>query len=159
MRILWNTHSLFFFAYNISLISRLINHFWHCARKTCFLYGCFSFTVRHSVKGVQARSFFWSIFTRIYTVNIPIQSKCRKIRTRKFLRRNCFSFWIILLSYVDIVDYHLLSFLEETTILVFLYYPWSLGKGLQAFQKVAVAYSELCQISKMERFAKIVNRF
>ena len=100
MRILWNTHSLFFFAYNISLISRLINHFWHCARKTCFLYGCFSFTVRHSVKGVQVRSFFWSIFTRIYTVNIPIQSKCRKIRTRKFLRRNCFSFWIILLSYV-----------------------------------------------------------
>ena len=38
------------------------------------------------VKSVQIRSFFWSAFSRIwaeYCINLCIQSKCGKIRTRK----------------------------------------------------------------------------
>ena len=49
--------------------------------------------VKHCVKSVQIRSFFWSVFSRIrielglnterYSVSLYIQSKCGKIRTRK----------------------------------------------------------------------------
>ena len=43
---------------------------------------------RHSVKSVQIRSFFWSVFSCIWTeygdllINLRIQSEYRKIRTR-----------------------------------------------------------------------------
>ena len=40
----------------------------------------------HCVKSVQIRSFFWSVFSRIWTeyeVSLRIQSECGKIRTRK----------------------------------------------------------------------------
>ena len=45
--------------------------------------------MRHCVKSVEIRSFFWSVFSCIrteygvYSVNLRIQSKYRKIRTRK----------------------------------------------------------------------------
>ena len=44
---------------------------------------------RHCVKSIQIRSFFWSLFSHIWTeygncrVNLCIQSKCGKIQTRK----------------------------------------------------------------------------
>ena len=39
----------------------------------------------HWVKSVQIRSYFWSVFglnTKIYSINLRIQSEYRKIRTR-----------------------------------------------------------------------------
>ena len=40
----------------------------------------------HCVKSVQIWSFFWSVFSRIwteYSVSVRIRSECEKIRTRK----------------------------------------------------------------------------
>ena len=37
----------------------------------------------HCVKSVQIRSFFCSVFSRIRTLSLRIQSECWKIRTRK----------------------------------------------------------------------------
>ena len=48
-----------------------------------------SFCDQHRVKCVQIRSFFWSVFSRIWTKYREIlrfQSECGKIRTRKKLR-------------------------------------------------------------------------
>ena len=68
-------------------------------RRFCFFLICkniYNLCIRiHCVKNVQIRSIFWSVFSRIRT----IQSECGKIRTRKysvfghFSRSDCLMSW------------------------------------------------------------------
>ena len=75
-----------------SKISQLY-HQWLCEYRFTWI----NVQKEHSVKSIQIRSFFWSVFSRIRTkygeilLSLCIQSECGKIRTRKNSRFRHFS--------------------------------------------------------------------